>query len=295
MGCSMVLMVSLAACSETESGATGAALRLDGTEESLFGLMRWDRGRMPSRELTVLLSGRDAPPDCSLLEELAVELASNDSVNVRCGDGSGRFAISTPEHELARDIDITNANELQDAVLRAMAGVGAAADQAHLTVSSLNAAGGPQDEEHVVVSVARTVHVERTILGIGVSGDYASAAFELNGNLISMLGRWRQIDYGNSDLASDLASSEDAVFALAAQTLAQLRIDPTPTMHAIDVGTFYRLEQGAERPLWKARLCGYAALRDSNGNGTGGEGKIPTYEFFLDGSGTVPDALAGDR
>lgn len=254
--------------------------------------MRWDREAVPNLEDAAALPATAAAADAGVVAEAVAALAGDDLESLRFIPTMGSLLASSFEREIETGPDTTDEQALLDGVRTVLDGAGATTEELQLEMSTLRAVGGEIGEEPTAHDVAKTIKIGRKVLGLYVSLDAGTASFSMDGRFIGMRFQWRRVDYANSVLVAPGIETEEDVMAAAAQSLADRGVELRPTVYAIDVGAYYvpKAPVDPESDLWTLDLVGYAHLRNSNGNGMGGEGEIPSYELYLDGRGPLlPD------
>lgn len=256
-----------------------------------YALMRWDplseQEAIPAAGAS--LPDADEPAEQAAMEEAIAALAGDDLDAIRFSPATGELFASSHEREIDTGPDLTDETALLEGVRLILEAAGAREDQLELSVSTLRATGGNRGEEMVGHDVAKIVHIARKVNGVYLALDHGHASFGMDGRFISLRFQWRRLDYMGSVLAVHGVEDEDDVMALVAEGLADLGVALRPSVHAIDVATYYLAEPPSDpaSELWTVHLIGAAGLRDSNGNGMGSEGSIPGYAFHIDGSGPL--------
>ena len=146
------------------------------------------------------------------------------------------------------EIDVTHisAGQVADDVLRAsfqsvLDCMGAPPEETTLIVGTLARAGGPLGKEPVSEAVARKVYAERRVFGVPLPQDYAVSTFSMSGRLLGFHGRWRRLDYANSDFVIEGLTVDD-VLLKAAEWLIAKDVQLSPTVFSIEVSTLYHAQ-----------------------------------------------------
>jgi hypothetical protein len=230
--------------------------------------------------------------DEDAVAEAVASLAGDMFASMRFDSISGKLLVTSIERDIEPGPDLTDSAQMLAAVGNVLGAAGASGDQIQFEASTLRAVGGDIGQEPTKHDIAKTLQFGRRLLGLNVAHEGGAASFGMDGEFIVMRSQWRRIDYTNSVLAVEGSETETDVMTAAAQMLAERGVELRPSVYAIDVSVYYTPREAAssETNLWALDLLGVARLRDSNGNGRGGEGEIPSYEFYLDGGGPLlPD------
>ena len=200
-----------------------------------------------------------------------------------------RYLASAPERPIQRGTPPPTTLAEESVIADALVAVGASTNEYTTIVSTLKAAGGMIGEPDIVESVATKIYVKRRIAGVLVAGDYAAATFTLQGEFVRFVARWRPIDYDSSAIATGLSHSD--ALDIAASALAEASVPLPSSVFAIEVSTVYRLRDSYDNMV-VAELHLVASVRNGNGNGSGMEGKIPSYEFPITTAPGLPQWVA---